>query len=102
MKKRIKKFLKNRCVHDFDMYMKIKDSKLTEPGGTPREVKIRIVYVSCTRCERIFKVTPLGVVHDPVKNIFMEEDTVIEDHAVLNEADQKRLKKELKEEGIKV
>ena len=64
------KISKKFCRHKVIMiHGKAEDGELTEPGGKPRKVKIGMVRTYCPDCDRTFKMTPMGVVFDPVKGI---------------------------------
>lgn len=80
---------KRKCSHDPDMFIKIEDSVLHEPNGEPRKVKIRMCIIQCLKCKQILKLSPLGIVHDPVNP---DEK---EDHAVLTHDEKKQLLKEI-------
>ena len=45
------------------------ESSLIEPGEKTRTVKIAMVRTYCKDCDRTFKMTPMGIVYDPVKGI---------------------------------
>lgn len=96
------KLFQPRCRHIPGMYATIEDGTLTEPGGEPRKVKIRMGSVKCERCDRVFKLIPMGVAHDPVKEIHMEKDEPLERHVELDEEDTKKLIEDLASEGIRV
>jgi len=74
---------------------RIKKGKLTEPGGEPREIKIRMLCIKCLKCDAILKMAPAGIVHDPARGIYMEPNTKKEIHANLSEEEKKQLLKEL-------
>jgi len=75
--------------------MKIEKASLKEPNSEQREIKIRIIYIKCTECDTTFKITPCGVVHDPERDLYLEEDALLEDHAKLTNNQKIQLKNEL-------
>ena len=80
--------------------MKIEDAKLTEPGKESTEVKMKMVYTTCPKCDKMFKVTPMGVIHDPANGIFMDENQKMEDEAPISEEEKKGILLEFQKEGI--
>ena len=77
------------------MFVSIEDGKLTEPGGEPREVKVRMVKVKCLKCKKILNLTSAGVAHDPVKGIYMNPEEDMVTHADLSDKEKKQLLKEI-------
>ncbi len=49
---------------------------------------------------KMFKMTSLGVVHDPVKGVFMDANQKMEDEAHIPEEEKKMMLEEFKKEGI--
>lgn len=96
------KLFQPRCRHIPGIYSSIEEGNLTEPGSEPRKVKIRMGYVKCGKCDKIFKLIPMGVAHDPVKGIHMKEDEPLKRHADLDEKGTKNLIEALVAEGIKI
>jgi len=90
-----KRLFKKECQHDPDMYASLVDGKLTEPGGEPREIKIRMCTIKCLKCDKVLKMIAHGIVHDPVKGIYMNPEREKEVHAELSEKDKKKLLKEI-------
>ena len=46
--------------------VKIETSTLREPDDNEtREIKIRMVYITCSKCDRLLGVYPRGIVYDP-------------------------------------
>jgi hypothetical protein len=91
------------CQHDPGIYVYIEDGELKEPSNVEsRKIKIRMGYVKCENCDKIFKILPMGIVLDPVKGVHMKEDEPLERHADLDEEDKKELIKALAAEGIKI
>ena len=95
MFKTLKNLFKKECKHNPDMYTTLEDGRLTEPGGEPREIKIRMCIIKCLKCNKVLKVTAYGIVHDPVKGIYMNPEKEKEVHAELSEKDKKKLLKEI-------
>lgn len=62
---RIKKTLHRKCKHESEIFSEIVSGKLSEPGEPEREIRIRIRYVKCKKCNQILGLTPAGIVHDP-------------------------------------
>ncbi len=95
-----KNIFSKKCDHDLKIVMKIEDATLTEPDKESTDIKIKMVYTSCPKCDKMFKVTPLGVVHDPAKGVIMDANQKMEDEADIPEEEKKMMLKEFKKEGI--
>jgi hypothetical protein len=88
-----------RCRHDPEMSIHTENGKLTEPGGEPRKVKMRMGYVKCKNCDQIFKMIPMGIVHDPVKEIYMRNEPKVQ-YFEIDPSVKKKLIKAIKAGGI--
>ena len=92
-----------RPKHDFDMYMKIEDGKMSGMGGLgERTVKIQIFGIVCRKCKRVFKIIPGGIIHDPEMDRIMKPDAIMEEHASMDINEKEQLVKDLEAEGINV
>lgn len=91
----LKKLFKKECQHDPDMYKVLQTGSLTEPGGEPREIKIRMCIIKCLKCDKILTMTSHGIAHDPVKGIYMNPEKEKEIHAELSKKEKKQLLKEI-------
>lgn len=54
-----------KCKHEPKGYARVESGLLREPGEQEREVKIRMCYIRCTKCKRLLKVAPAGIIYDP-------------------------------------
>lgn len=92
----------NNCIHKINVVVKIEDAQLNEPQMLPRQVKIKLYHVRCDICKKIFKSVSTGVVHDPYKNIYLDEKEQEEYVYKLNDADRELITNTLIEEGINI
>lgn len=81
----LKKFIewskKNFCSHKIiKIKGTIEEGTLSEPEGGHRKIKIAIIRTFCPSCDKTFKITPYGIVFDPVKDInknFSEKEVIV-------------------------
>ena len=85
---------KKLCQHDPEVSIVLEEGELCEPGGQPRKVKIRIVYIKCLKCNRILRAVPKGVAHDPAKGIFQKDEANVTQIQLSND-EKKQLMEEL-------
>lgn len=91
-----KNLFKKKCKHDPDMFMKIETGRMSVLNEeNEREIKIVMIYVRCTKCNEILKLTPGGIAHDPINGVFMKTDAKTEIHANLSELEKQQLLEEL-------
>ena len=87
-------FFKKKCKHDPDMFISVEEGELTEPGGEPRKIKIRLLCVKCLKCDAILKIAPVGIAQDLVRGVHMP-NTGKEIHANPSKEEKKQLLAEI-------
>lgn len=61
---------KNFCRHKTILLSSsIEDGELSEPGGKTRKIKMGLIRTYCKKCDRTFKITPMGIIYDEEKGI---------------------------------
>lgn len=64
------KFSKYFCCHKTILLSSsIEDGELSETSGKTRKIKMGIIRTYCKKCDRTFKITPMGIVYDEEKHI---------------------------------
>lgn len=77
------------CKHDLDMTIQLAKSKIMEPGREPREIFIRMFYIKCPKCKKMFKTGAAGIAHDPQKGIYRDPEEPDVDHILIPEKRKK-------------